>query len=120
MSVSSLLKALRIKGQWTKQARIIYTTRRLVAFFEKYPDLVPVALGKNPSNRVLWDGIYRFFFRHYPVKINIYFEHGKEKERPWWYSEETFDPKWDKLLHEYKALNVFRNIICPYLEQQKR
>jgi hypothetical protein len=119
MSVATLLKIERPHGRWTKEARMLYTTRRLMAFFEKYPDLIPIALGNNPSNRVLWDGIFRFFFRHFPTKTDTYTEYGKVQVRSWWYNEETFDPKWDWFMREYHASLVFDSVIIPYLKHQK-
>ncbi|MEY2665100.1 MAG: hypothetical protein RLZZ480_205 [Candidatus Parcubacteria bacterium] len=118
MSVSTLLHHLRPHGRWTKEARLIYTTRRLLAFFRKNPELIPVALGYNPDSRVLWDGIFRFFFRHFPTRTDTYTEFGKEQKRQWWYNEETFDPKWDKLMHEYRAGVAFNTIVRPYLKQK--
>jgi hypothetical protein len=110
---------MRPHRSWSKEARIIYTTRRLVAFYKKYPEFIPIALGNNSSNRVVWDGIFRFFFRHFPTKTDTYISYGKKEVRQWWYNEETFDPKWDKFMHEYKANFVFNNIIRPYLNSTK-
>lgn len=117
MSVSSLLKVMRPHGRWTKEARMLYTARRLFAFFEKYPVLVCLLNSYDPNNRVLWDGIYRFFYRKFPAKHDSYIEHGKELTRSWWYNEEVYDPLWDKLLHEYKAGTVFEQIIRPYFKK---
>jgi hypothetical protein len=98
---------------------MLYTTRRLLAFFNTYPELIPIALGNNPNSRVMWDGIYRFFYRHFPMRTDEYVERGKTMQRRWWYNEETFDPKWDKLMREYKVGFVFNSIIQPYLAHQK-
>ncbi len=117
MSVSSLLKVLRPRGRWTKEARMIYTARRMFIFFKKYPVLVALLHSNDPNNRVLWDGIYRFFYRKFPTKYDTYTELGKKKERSWWYNEEVYDPLWDKLFHEYKAGIVFEQIIRPYYQK---
>lgn len=118
MSVSSLLKIMRPHRRWTKEARMLYTARRLLAFYKSYPEFIPIALSNNSSNRVVWDGIFRFFFRHYPTKTDEYISYGKLMQRPWWYNEETFDPTWDRFMGEYRANYVFNNIIRPYLAYQ--
>lgn len=109
---------MRTRGSWSELARIIYVTRRFLAFFEKYPVLVQVALSSDPDNRVLWDGFYRFFFRSFPVRTDVYIEGGEEKRRPWWYNEEAFDPRWDRLMREYKAGVVYSALILPYLRSK--
>ena len=119
MSVKSLLKIMRPHRHWSKEARVLYTTRRLLAFYQKYPEFIPIAISNDSSNRVVWDGIFRFFFRHFPTRTDIYKTYGKEEKRPWWYNEETFDPKWDKFMREYRANYVFNNIIRPYLKNLK-
>ncbi len=117
MSVSSLLKQLRPDKVWTREARALYVTRRFLAFFETYPELIPVALGTNPSNRVLWDGFYRFFYRRFPERTDEYQKDGKLHKRSWWFNEEVHDPRWDRLLQLYHANRVYTRIIVPYLRK---
>ena len=112
---AKILKFLRPNGRWSEFARKLYTARRLLAFFEKYPVLDQIALSDDPDNRVLWDGIYRHFFRSFPVRTDIYFEQGKEQKRAWWYNEEVYDPRWDVLMREYKAGSVYHQLVRPYL-----
>jgi hypothetical protein len=118
MSVKTLLKVLRHGKTWTPEARMLYTTRRFIAFFETYPDLISIACSNAPDNRVLWDGFFRFFYRHFPARTDTYFEYGKEQRRPWWYNEEVFDPKWDRLMQVHKAGRVYDTIIRPYLKHK--
>lgn len=113
---TSIFRNLRINGQWSAEARIVYTARRWQAFFKRYPELIPIALSKAPDNRVLWDAFFRFFFRRFPERTDTYREDGKEKQRMWYYNEEVFDPCWDRLLREYHAGKVYRDVIRPYLE----
>lgn len=119
MSVVSLLNAMRPRGRWSKEARIIYTSRRLLTFYNKHPELIQIAIGNNPNNQIVWNGIFRFFFRHFPTRTDTYISDGKVVHRSWWYQEETFDPKWDRFMIEYKADFVFDNFIRPYLKHQK-
>lgn len=117
MSVSSLLKAMRPRGQWTKEARMLYTARRMFIFFKKYPVLVLLLNSHDSYNRVLWDGLFRFFFRKYPTKHDTYVEFGKVHKRSWWYNEEVFDPQWDIFMREYHAGVVFERVIRPYYKK---
>jgi hypothetical protein len=112
----TLLKALRPKGKWSEFARKLYTLRRFLTFFERYPVLVHVALSCDSENRVLWDGFYRYFFRSFPARTDTYIEYGKSKKRVWWYNEEVYDPRWEKLIREYKAGIVYSQIVRPYLQ----
>jgi hypothetical protein len=96
---------------------MLYTARRLFAFFEKYPALICVLNTYDPNNHVLWNGIFRFFYRRFPVRHDTYVENGKECIRSWWYNEEVYDPLWDKLFREYKAGVVFDRIIRPHFKK---
>ncbi len=116
MQQTSLLSTLRKEKRWTDEARILYTSRRFLQFFTTYPELVPIACSNAPDSRVLWDAFYRFFYRHFPSRTDEYLLYGKIEKRPWWYNEEVFDPKWDRLMRVHKAGIVYNRIIRPYLK----
>jgi hypothetical protein len=118
VSVSTLLRSLRKNNKWSNEARVLYTTRRFIKFFETYPELTAIALSNAPDSRILWDAFFRFFYRHFPARTDEYIAYGKKERRSWWYNEEVFDPKWDRLMLTHKAGLVYCRIIRPYLKHK--
>jgi hypothetical protein len=120
MSVVTLLQSLRKDNVWTEEARVIYTTRRFMRFFSRYPELCLVACSYAPDNRVLWDGFFRFFYGHFPTMTDEHIVHGKVEKRSWWYNEEVYDPKWERLIRVHRASLVYHRLIRPQLLYQSR